>query len=616
MTLKVKKDGAWKEASSLKVKINGEWKDVSTLYSKKDGAWVTVYSSGALIEFADYPYPIPVAKGWKYSSDKVNWTTVSSDSTINTSGKFTGWVKANKITLSEYYDSTDQKIVAYGNRETGNALSVARYGSTAVTNYNRGYVFGGYNGSTRYDTVDIYYANGNRTTGTSLISARNGLSSFSNNNKAYVCGGQTSDTGYTATVDVYNSSGVRSSGKTLSAGRGYVSSFVIGSKGYVCGGANSSYFWSIVDIYDSSGNRTDGESLSEDRTIPACFTLNSKGYVCGGGTSGGSSNKVDIYDSSGNKTTGSGLSKSRYASTAFVNNSKGYVCGGQYSANSVVTTVDVFDSSGNMTTGTGLGKAISYMTSFVIGSRGYVCGGRYRSGTKYYQSSSTYVYDSSGNRSTGNSISTARDSMPSFVNNEKGYVCGGLGSSVSSVVDVYSDKYETLYFAKLPITEGSTYTLNGESGTADVSKVMEFDSKVSGTIKYKAGDMSPGVKVTVVDESGNVVEGATISLEKIERWDFTNAVCYTTYSGSSIIYYIRGVEGSYPAINSVKIRNDNYGRESIVNTSDPNTASVTIHGPSITTVTVSFYSDADGGGDVVASYTFSGPKIVSGTPPS
>ena len=111
MTLSMKLGGAWKETQSLHVKINGEWKDVSTLYSKKDGAWITVYSSGALIEFADYPYPIPVAKGWKYSTDKVNWTTVTSDSTINESGTFTGFIKANSITLSDYYNDSEQILV-------------------------------------------------------------------------------------------------------------------------------------------------------------------------------------------------------------------------------------------------------------------------------------------------------------------------------------------------------------------------------------------------------------------------------------------------------------------------------------------------------------------------
>ena len=85
MTLSMKLGGAWKEAQSLHVKIAGEWKDVSTLYSKKDGAWITVYSSGVLIEFADYPFSIPVAKGWKYSTDGITWTTVSADSEINTS---------------------------------------------------------------------------------------------------------------------------------------------------------------------------------------------------------------------------------------------------------------------------------------------------------------------------------------------------------------------------------------------------------------------------------------------------------------------------------------------------------------------------------------------------
>ena len=52
-----------------------------------------------------------------------------------------------------------------------------------------------------------------------------------------------------------------------------------------------------------------------------------------------------------------------------------------------------------------------------------------------------------------------------------------------------------------------------QGAMSDVSKVMEFDSKVSGTIKYKKGDMSPSVRITVVDESGQVVSGASITIE-------------------------------------------------------------------------------------------------------
>ena len=90
-------------------------------------------------------------------------------------------------------------------------------------------------------------------------------------------------------------------------------------------------------------------------------------------------------------------------------------------------------------------------------------------------------------------MSVGRYRLTSFANGNKGYVCGGYdtndGINHYSTVDVYYDTYETLYSAKIPITEGSTYTLNGESGTADVSKVLMFDSKVTGTIEYKKGEL-------------------------------------------------------------------------------------------------------------------------------
>ena len=491
MTLKTKVDGAWKEASSLKVKINGEWKDVATLYSKKDGVWITVYSSGALIEFADYPYPIPVASGWKYSIDGKTWTTVSADGEINTSGTFTGYVKAkDTLTLNDYY--TEHILEQLNARTDGEPLSVVRGNLTSFVNGSKGYVCGGqvtdYYGSS---VVDVYNSSGTRTTGTPLSVARYNLTSFVNSSRGYVCGGFTktdvSEGGYTTsadtTVDVYDIYGARTTGKSLSAKRQSSTSFVNNSKGYVCGGStskNSSGASNVVDIYDSSGNITTGTPLSAKRTSLTSFVNGSRGFVCGGGLS----DVVDIYDSSGNRTTGSSLSVGRGSFTSFVNNSKGYVCGGSASGGWASDVVDVYNSSGTRTTGTPLSFKRYGLTSFANNSKGYVCGGQGNNEL----ASTVDIYDSSGNMTTDTPLSVARRYLTSFVNNSKGYVCGG---SLSDVVDIYYDIPEVLY-TKLPITEGSTYTLNGESGVADVSKIMEFDSKVSGTITYKKGTLVMG----------------------------------------------------------------------------------------------------------------------------
>lgn len=287
MTLSMKLGGAWKEAQSLHVKINGEWKDISTLYSKKDGAWVTVYSSGALITFTNYPYPIPVAAGWKYSTDKTNWTTVETDGTINNSGTFTGWVKAKDLVLNEFCTTFTAES---SGKEMGNLISTGRQGLTSFVNGSKGYVCGG-----RYDDVEGY-----------------GYPIYCN------------------TVNVYDISGIRSSGTSLSENKGLMVSFVNGSKGYVCGGYNGDSKCSSVEVYDESGNRSIGTSLGVARSSSSAFVINSKGYVCGGDNSPTDidSPYVDIYDISGNRTTGVSLTYGRRDHTSFVNDSKGYVCGG------------------------------------------------------------------------------------------------------------------------------------------------------------------------------------------------------------------------------------------------------------------------------------------------
>lgn len=529
MTLKVKKDGAWKEASSLKVKINGEWKDVSTLYSKKDGAWVTVYSSGALITFSNYPYPIPVAKGWKYSSDKVNWTTVSADGEINTSGTFTGFIKANSITLSDYYQemSEGQEDV----RIDGTPLSTGRNITTSFVNNEKAYVCGGYGGSTtRYlNSVDVYDIYGVLTSGKSLGRARCNLTSFVNGGKGYVCGGEYAD-GVCSSVDIYDKSGNKTYDLYgLWSSRSWLTSFTLESKGYVCGGYDSGNYKDTIDVFDSSGNSTHNITLSTGRCLMTSFVIGSFGCVCGGrnGAESSTSNflkTLEYFTNSGTHSTGSSLSVARASSASFVNGDVAYVCGG-YSgggySSSYKTNVDVYTKPGVRTSGTPLSRQTSTATAFSNNSKGYVCGG----GSDGSSVAVVNIYDSAGNMTIGTSLSAGRPNPTSFVNGNRGYVCGGgSGGSAYSKVDIYYDEPDT-YSTKLPITEGSEYTLNGESGVADISKVMEFDSKVSGTIKYKAGDMSPSVRITVVDESGNVVEGATISVEKrLPDWDMSNMV--------------------------------------------------------------------------------------------
>lgn len=507
MTLKVKKDGAWKEASSLKVKINGEWKDVSTLYSKKDGAWVTVYSSGALITFTNYPYPIPVAKGWKYSTDKTNWTTVTSDSKINESGTFTGWVKVkSELSLNDYF--TDGQEAQYGVRMDGTPMSYRRYGATSFSNGGRGYVCGGYgyNESSSGDflsSVDVYDSSGNRTSGTALSAARQGASAFVIGSKGYVCGGYSyiSSKKYHTNVDVYDSSGVRTRGSPLYTGAYRPATFTIQDVGFVYGGGNAGSGSPYMNRYDSSGNMTN-HNLSTGHSGMTASSNGNLGFVCGGQTHGNTIDGVLIFNVSGVQTGGARMSVYRKNLTSFSNNGHCYVCGGYYqysvadSEGDIAetytyfqSTVDIFDTSGNRTSGTSLSLGRSNLTSFVNQERGYVCGGLYSK--EAHCSSTVDIYDKYGNRTIGEELSASRELLTSFSNAGRGYVCGGQNqrgpdSVCKYNVDIYYD-IPASYSAKIPITAGSTYTLNGTTSTATKSQILSFDEKVSGTITYKTG---------------------------------------------------------------------------------------------------------------------------------
>ena len=489
MTLKTKVGGEWKDISTLKVKIGGEWKDVSTLYSKKDGAWVTVYSSGALITFTNYPYPIPVAAGWKYSTDKMNWTTVSSDGTINDGGSFTGYVKVtSELTLSNYY--SNHIAAQYGLRTIGNSMpSTTSEGSTFIIN-NHGFLCRRGGGSAVY----ILDLNGNWTSGTAMTYPRKDHASFSNGTYGYVCGGY-GNASYLPSIDRYDGSGNKTMlGKYFSSGRKDMTAFFNAGKGYICGGSSESRsYLNYVDVLDASENLSSGSNMSVSRSSPISFVNSEKGYVCGGQISGSSSDAVDVYNSDGTRTTGTSLSQGRIRPASFVNAGLGYVCGGSHGSDMSYyssSVVDVYNSSGVRSSGTSLSVPREYCSGFLNNQRGYVCGGYHdvsTSSTSRY-CAETDMYDSNGTRSAATSLSIARMSPGTIVLGSKGYVCGGnAGSSGDkSRVDVYYDVPES-YSTKLPITSGSTYTLNGTTTTATESQILSFDEKVSGTIKYIAG---------------------------------------------------------------------------------------------------------------------------------
>ena len=186
-----------------------------------------------------------------------------------------------------------------------------------------------------------------------------------------------------------------------------------------------------------------------------------------------------------------------------------------------LSSVNIFDSSGNRTTGTELSVARINLTSFVNNSKGYVCGGYgdYNSASGGYYKFTVDIYDIFGNRTTGTSLSQARHKLTSFANGGKGYVCGGYGNTgemYNSTVDIYYDEEDIpTYSSDVPITEGTSYTLNGTSGIAETSEVLHFDNKVTGTVKYKDGDLYPSLDITVYDEDGTVATGADVVIEDL-----------------------------------------------------------------------------------------------------
>lgn len=462
---------------------------------------------------------------------------------------FTGYVKAKgELSLTDYYNRTGvgDTPVNVGLRKDGTALSTARYYPCSFVNGGKGYVCGGTTGSASA-VVNTYDESGTRATGTALSTARWGSMSFVNGDYGFVCGGRTASSTASAVTDLYNSSGTRTTGTALSDDRAYGTGFTHGDYGYVAGGIRSSVMYrSYVERYSTSGTRSTGTALGGSRAYLTSFVLGDYAYVCGGQSSNFTyQSTVYKYNTSGSMTTGTSLSITRSMLTSFVNGDKGYVCGGY--TGSAKTNVDVYNTSGTMTTGTALSVARYEMSSFVLDGYGFVCGGNGSSNV-------VDVYDTSGTRTTGNTLNTGRSRSTAFAVGDYGFVCGGYTSSATAVVDQYYHEYETLYFADIPVTEGSTYTLNSESGTADVSEVMtiQCDSTgVTGTIKYKKGDLLPGVQITVVDASGNVVEGAEISFITND-WDLSGLTLTwsgdyeNSQEGGPITLTISGITGNFP----------------------------------------------------------------------
>lgn len=525
MTLKVKKDGAWKEASSLKVKINGEWKDVATLYSKKDGAWITVYSSGALITFSSYPYPIPVAKGWQYSTDKVNWTTVSSDGTINESGSFTGYVKAKgNLTLNDFYTDTrdGDSVQSAGTHATLTPLvtNILISAGHAFGKGDKGYFVGGsYSNASnsesyRYAYISRYDVNGVKLSSIYCSSYATIAAVTQNDSKTYIFQytydetdeGSTNFRWYTKILDENDvlTSGAALGIRYTSSSPGESSTHNI----YLFGG-NTLYSYSNITAYvvkyDLNGVATTCTDLTEGREWIAVARAGD--YIfCMGGSKGNINTEylyrsaIDIYDKNDVKTTGALPKGSTYGSgVTHPNGYALYLAGatsGRYYDKYFGVAIDGSKNLTQLSGGNQLydGGGFSLGTPGKDGGYGCTAGGIYFQSSSYsYPTNNVYTYDSHLNKSSFQALDdeTYGKRSCTFANGTRAITAGGVSKDVSNqslnLVEMYSIDYEKLYFTKLPITVGSIYTLNGTTATADTSKVLSYNSKVSGTIKYKKG---------------------------------------------------------------------------------------------------------------------------------
>ena len=98
----VKTADGWRAMTKIPARIDTGLEEVVSGWYKMDTGWVRIWSSGAMIEYLDYPYPIPVMKGWEYSTDGKNWITVAVDGEPIIT-PFTGYVKVKgELSLTEY----------------------------------------------------------------------------------------------------------------------------------------------------------------------------------------------------------------------------------------------------------------------------------------------------------------------------------------------------------------------------------------------------------------------------------------------------------------------------------------------------------------------------------
>ena len=488
-----------------------------------------------------------------------------------------------------------------GRPASGTSLSISRWASASFVNGDYGYVCGGMTASSTASTVvDRYGISGLLSTGISLSNARGYCTGFTHGGYGYVVGGGSSNSTSFNYVERYNKSGVKNTGTALKYAVSHPTSFVLGDYAYVCGGYSSSSRTgsNYVQTYDASGNMSYGAiSLSGTCSNPTSFVIGDNGYVVFAGTS----TAVDVISSQGILTTGTALSVERSTiCTSFALDGYGFVCGGLG-----LDTVEVYDKSGVRTTGNSLSIPRSEATSFVCGDYGFVCGGHiysYTTSSKsdvvdlyHHEYETTYLANIPVTEGSTYELATTVTSTGDWdMSNATGVATMGNACTVSGitgstppasniVITVNGTDYEdtvsdnnpnskyvfpgfplagydadsiTLYDASGNIIASTVPFEHNASGTASISEVLTFDSKVSGTINYVAGDLTPSVQITVTDDSGNVIEGAEITIEEYNDWDLSKVELYPNGA-------LRNVTGSVPPIDTLRFTGSSSGVQTL-----------------------------------------------------
>ena len=482
---------------SVGVNVGGSWKSMDKAFAKINGSWVQVGGSGStkIVTYSNYQHPIPVMAGWEYrASTDDAWTVVTDNGTINQSGTFTGKVKVtSSLKLQSYYNTKDDLSMTTASPMVGKG-GLGHLGQFVIKD--RGFF---YSRTYRYKCLNAYDKSGYKLFASTTTGGGISGPCVLIGEKAVVAGGTNSSSGQYGSnkILMYDYEGVETTAPgTIHAGVTNPAGFGLNNKAYICGGYASSTYYDNVSVIDINGNVTVGTPLNDGFSTPFAFSLGDYGYVF----DTWDTDNVNIYDKNGNRT----IRKTPvvdlpsvtepYREMDCIFEDKYYLYSGSY--------VHTFDLNGNASQFNNIqanrGGALVAKDDHI-----YCFGGDQQSasGQSYAPFYDTIVIiDSVGNMTFGDTkLSTTMTGVAALIlPTGEIYVYGAYTSELEPE-DSYDcvinptlvHKFDTVYTTYLPITSGSTYALNGEVVTTDVSGTISITSdKMTGMVEYTEGTIS------------------------------------------------------------------------------------------------------------------------------